>query len=48
MTKNIFQKIKNYNPISDRILKISDLKLYELINNYLKEMLRVCPNKKRL
>ena len=34
-------------PISNHILKITDLKPYELINNYLREMICVCPNRKK-
>ena len=34
-------------PISNHVLKISDLKSYELINNYLREMICVCPNRKK-
>ncbi len=34
-------------PISNHVLKITDLKSYELINNYLKEMICVCPNRRK-
>ena len=34
-------------PISSHILKISELKSYELINNYLKEITCICPNRKK-
>ena len=34
-------------PISNHVLKIGNLKPNELINNYLKEMMCFCPNKKK-
>ena len=46
--KKHFSKNKKIQcPISNHFLKISDLKSYELINNYLREMICVCPNKKK-
>ena len=46
--KKHFSKNKKIQcPISNHALKISDLKSYELINNYLREMICVCPNKKK-
>lgn len=46
--KKHFSKNKKLQcPISNHILKLSDLKSYELINNYLREMICVCPNKKK-